>query len=105
MHDLVGNYAKVVRKNATHRRRVCGVIVIASRIPPRPYSTEACHSGAACVGEQIMHSQELYDSCDEDCISSAGWLRCLPGLRSAHQALVEGLKRFRDPEFTLELLG
>ena len=30
------------------------VIVIASRIPPRPYSTEACHSGAACVGEQVM---------------------------------------------------
>ena len=80
-------------------------IVIASRIPPRPYSTEACHSEAACVGEQIMHSQGLYDSCDEGCISSAGWLRFLPGLRSAHQALAEGLKRFRDPEFTLELLG
>ena len=82
---------------------VTTIIVIASRIPPRPYSTEACHSGAACVGEQIMHSQELYDSCDEDCISSAGWLRFLPGLRSAHQTLVEGLKRFRDPEFILEL--
>ena len=52
-----------------------------------------------------MHSQELYDSCDEDCISSAGWLRCLPGFRSAHQTLVGGLKRFRDPEFILELLG
>ena len=29
-------------------------IVIASRIPPRPYSTEACHSGAAGVCEQVM---------------------------------------------------
>ena len=29
-------------------------IVIASRIPPRPYSTEACHSGTSCVGEQVM---------------------------------------------------
>ena len=57
------------------------------------------------MGEQVMQSQELHGSCDEDCISSAGWLRCLPGFRSAHQTLVGGLNRFRDPEFTLELLG
>ena len=49
--------------------------------------------------------KEFYDSCDENCISSAGWLRCLPGLRSAHQTLVEGLKRFSGPELTLEFMG
>ena len=32
------------------------IYVIASRIPPRPYSAEACHSWAACVGEAVMQS-------------------------------------------------
>ena len=65
-------------------------IVIASHIPPRPYSTEACHSGAAFVGEQVMHSLAFNGSCDEDCNSSAEWFRCLPGLRRgwAHQTSV-----------------
>ena len=55
------------------------VIVIASRIPPRPLKAEASHSGAAGVGKPVMYSEQFNASCDEDCKSSAGWRRFPPG--------------------------
>ena len=54
--------------------------IIASRIPPRLYSAEACRSEGACVDERAMHSGAFNARGDADnvCNSSACWFGWRP---------------------------
>ena len=54
--------------------RPVDLIVIASCIPPRPYSAEAYHAEVACVGEPVLHRGAFNGGWDEACMIVIGMM-------------------------------